>query len=67
MGYYDPPDYYETSVEFTCSKCGHEQEGEASHSSKYADEGFIDCEKCGHQDEVSLGGTMCNCGTRCRC
>ncbi len=67
MGYYDPPDYYEVSLDFTCTECEAENlDVTAEDRGGYV---YLECEKCGYENEVTLPteADYCNCGTLCRC
>lgn len=70
MGYYDPPEYSESEVDFTCSneECGHENESMTAYYSKWDESAEVDCEKCGYSNTVSLGSSGCICvSDYCRC
>ena len=69
MGYYDPPEYSETEVDFTCKndECEHENENVIAYFSGAEEDPEVDCEKCGYSNTVSLVTEYCSCGDHCRC
>lgn len=71
MGYYDPPEYSETEVDFTCEneECEHENENVLAYYSGAEESTEVDCEKCGYSNTVSLGSSGCICAGQdyCRC
>ena len=70
MGYYDPPEVYETEIDFTCKECDTEHENaEATHTGKYSEQGIVTCAECGHEQEVDLRSPdYCECNPlRCLC